>query len=64
MRAYYRASIYRYVCALISYGFVKEPSKPMSSVAALGDGVDGTDVVVDPLPVIRENGRRQSLQLF
>lgn len=35
----------------------------MSSVAALGDGVDGTDVVVDPLPVISENGRRQSLHL-
>lgn len=36
----------------------------MSSVAALGDGVDGTDVVVDPLPVIRENGRRQSLPII
>jgi hypothetical protein len=35
----------------------------MSSVAALGDGVDGTDVVVNPLPIISKNGRRQSLHL-
>ena len=38
-----------------TYSFVKEPSKPMSSVVATGDGVDRTGVVVYSLPVISED---------
>lgn len=45
-----------------SYGFVKEPSKPMSSVVPTGDGVDRTDVVVYPFPIISENRGRQCLR--